>query len=367
MDSSSNLYPLELSRVFVNKVWGRQDVGWALGTELKHLPTIGELWETFDSRSEGSLVLNGVHRLKPFREVVEELGMDLVGTRLFKRLHQPFPLLIKYLFPSKPLSVQVHPGDDYARANEDSFGKTEMWIVLHTEPESSIILGWKPGVDRDHIVKSIKTGEIEQVLSVVTPARGETYFIPPGTVHALGPGVSVLEIQQNSDVTYRLFDWNRVGTDGAPRDLHMEKALDVLDFGHTKDYRIEPIVFDTDGNELRYLCACKHFAVCELDLTRPVKQTSDPSCVWVLNVVSGSGYIRMRQGEHVPLSTGTTLAIPACMGDFLLEADDRLRIIKSWVPDLNTDIVEPLRLMGVSDSRIVSLGGAGIHNDLRHL
>lgn len=367
MNSSSNLYPLELSRVFVDKVWGSRDLGWALGAELKHLPTIGELWETFDGQEEGSLVLNGSHRLKPLREVVKELGSDLLGTRLAGRLDQPFPLLIKYLFPSEPLSVQVHPDDDYALAHEDSCGKTEMWIVLHAEPNSFIILGWKYGVDKDEIRKKIETGELEQVLNVITPAGGDIYFIPPGTVHALGPGVSILEIQQNSDITYRLFDWRRMGRDGSPRQLHLEKALDVLDFSYNKDYCIEPIVLDIEGNDLRYLCACKHFAVCELSLARPLALFSDPSSVWVLNVISGKGRLLLSEGESVRLETGATVAIPARMGDFVLETDERLRLIKSWVPDLRTDIVEPLRSRGVSDSRIVSLGGVGSNNDIREV
>lgn len=367
VNSSSNLYPLELSRVFVDKVWGRRDLGWALGTELRHLPTIGELWETFDGQEAGSLVLNGSHRLKPFREIVKELGADLLGTRLAQHSDQPFPLLIKYLFPSEPLSVQVHPDDDYASVHEGCRGKTEMWIVLHTEPGSFIILGWKPGLDKDRILNIIEIGDYEQVLNVITPRNGDVYFISPGTVHALGPGVSVLEIQQNSDITYRLFDWNRVGTDGSPRELHLQKALDVLDFNYAKDYRIEPIGFDIDGNELRYLCACRHFAVCELNLSGPLDLTSDPSCVWVLNVISGTGRIRAPEGEPVPLSTGATIAIPARMGEFVLEVDEPLRIVKSWVPDLKTDIINALRSRGVDDSRIVSLGGVGLANDIREL
>lgn len=367
MNSAGEIYPLELSRIFVEKVWGSRNLGWAVGGKLKHLPTIGELWETYDGREYGSLVLNGAHRLKPFREVIEEMGADLLGTRLASHVYRPFPLLVKCLFPSEPLSVQAHPDDEYAMAHEGGCGKTEMWIVLDTEPEAYIVLGWRPGLDKQRILEGIHAGEFERILNVVTPVPGDVYFVPPGTVHALGPGLSVLEIQQNSDLTYRLFDWNRKGADGAPRELHLERALDVLDFSVGKDYRIEPVTLDISGNEYRYLCACAHFAVCEINCSNPLSLASDPSCVWILSAISGSGLIRFGQERNLSIEAGATIAIPANMGRFIVEPATRLRLVKAWVPDLWADIVEPLRSSGIGDSTIVSLGGAGENNDISKL
>ncbi len=367
MNSPINLYPLELSRVFVDKVWGSRELGWTVGTELKHLPTIGELWETSDGKEDSCHVLNGKHRLKPLREVVEELGVDLLGRRLADRLDHPFPLLIKYLFPSQPLSVQVHPDDDYAFAHENSCGKTEMWIVLHAEPESFIILGWRPGLDKDEILRMMKIGDFKPILNVIAPSSGDIYFISPGTVHALGPGVSILEIQQNSNLTYRLYDWDRLGSDGSPRELHLEKALQVLDFTYREDYRTDPVALHIDGNEHRYLCACRHFAVCEMDIVRPLELVSDPECVWVLNVISGAGGIQYSGSAGVRVEAGSTIAVPARMGNFVLEPEKQLTVIKSWVPDLRAEIIEPLRSEGIDDSRIGCLGGVRPDNDVRKL
>jgi len=360
-----DLYPLELSRLAVEKVWGSAAIGWAFSKDMANLPIIGELWETFDGQDEGSVVLNGSHRLKPLRELVSELKAALVGDELTDFVDRSFPLLIKYLFPSQALSVQVHPDDAYATEHENSRGKTEMWLVLNAAHGSFAILGWEEGLSKQDILRKLREGDLHSALRTVHPRPGDVYFIPPGTVHALGPGVSVLEIQQNSDVTYRLYDWNRADDTTIARPLHIEKALDVLDFTHVPEYRITSLRVPCEKGECVYLCACTHFAACRWDLRGKTAFVSDPSRFWVLNVVAGQGSIQWPGGDPLWVEQGSTLLIPAGLGAFSMEPSGPVSLVKSWVPDLWRDIVVPLRASGFSDVQIAGLGGMGRGNDLR--
>jgi UTP--glucose-1-phosphate uridylyltransferase len=359
------LYPLELSRMVVEKVWGSTSIGWGLPREVSDLPTIGELWETFDGEEDGSVILNGAHRLTPLRELIHELGASLIGTELTDYIGYPFPLLIKYLFPSQPLSIQVHPNDEYALHHEHSRGKTEMWLILNAAEESFIMVGWQSGFDRQEIVDRIYAGNFDSLLNIIQPRSGDVYFIPAGTPHALGPGVTVLEIQQNSDVTYRLHDWNRGKDSGAARSLHLKEALDVLSFDYVPEHRIPSLLVTHETGDCQYLCACRYFAACKWNLTGKTQFTCDPSRFWVLNVIAGQGSILCPGGAPLRVEQGSTVLIPAGLGTFSIEPSGTITLIKTWMPDLQKDIVAPLRESGYSESQITSLGGMGWGNDFR--
>ncbi len=365
--SDGTLYPLELSRMVVEKVWGSSSIGWDSSNLFEGLTPIGELWETFDDLEEGSVILNGLHRLTPLRELIHELGASLVGEELTDFIGRPFPLLIKYLFPSQPLSIQVHPDDDYALKHEQSRGKTEMWLVLAATEESYIMVGWESGFGKQDIVQKIHNQDFDSLMNVIHPQIGDVYFIPSGTPHALGPGLTVLEIQQNSDVTYRLHDWNRGAHDGTLRPLHLTKALDVLNFDYVPDYRIPSLVTTHGTGECTYLCACRFFAACKWHLLGTTKFECDPSRFWVLNVLSGQGVIVWPKGGQVWIEQGSTILIPAGLGEFSIEPSDTLTFVKSWVPDLEKDIVLPLKVAGYSDTQIVTLGGVGSGNDFQDI
>ncbi len=361
------LYPLELSRMVVEKVWGSSSIGWDSANLFEGLTPIGELWETFDDLEEGSVILNGPHRLTPLRELIHELGASLVGKELTDFIGRPFPLLIKYLFPSQPLSIQVHPDDDYALKHEQSRGKTEMWLVLAATEESYIMVGWESGFGKQDIVQKIHSEDFDSLMKVIHPQIGEVYFIPSGTPHALGPGLTVLEIQQNSDVTYRLHDWNRVAQDGTLRPLHLTKALDVLNLDYVPDYRIPSLVTTHENGECTYLCACRFFAACKWNLLGTTKFECDPSRFWVLNVLSGQATIVWPQGGLLWVEQGSTILIPAGLGEFSIEPSDTLTFVKSWVPDLEKDIFLPLKDAGYSDTQIAALGGVGSGNDFQDI
>jgi len=359
------LYPLELSRMVVEKVWGSTSIGWGLPREVGDLPMIGELWETYDGEDDGSVILNGVHRLTPLRELIHELGAPLIGTELTDYIGCPFPLLIKYLFPSQPLSIQVHPNDDYALRHEQSRGKTEMWLILSSAEDSFIMVGWESGFEKQEITDRINAGNIDSMLKLIQPRSGDVYFIPSGTPHALGPGVTVLEIQQNSDVTYRLHDWNRGQDSGTVRPLHLQQAVDVLNFDYVPEHRIPSLLVTHGTRDCQYLCACKYFAVCKWTLTGKTQFTCDPSRFWVLNVIAGEGSILWPEGGPLRIEQGSTVLIPAGLGTFAIEPLGKITLIKTWVPDLQNDLMAPLRESGYTENQITSLGGMGRGNDFR--
>jgi UTP--glucose-1-phosphate uridylyltransferase len=361
------LYPFELSRMAVEKVWGSSQIGWGLPREMANLPAIGELWETFDGRDEGSVILNGPYRLTPLRELTQELGGALIGTELTHLIGSPFPLLIKYLFPSQALSVQVHPDDQYAAAHGKPQGKKEMWLVLSAAPDSFTILGWRPGFTKEAIQRAIRSGDFDSILNVVRPQPGDVYFIPPGTVHALGPGVAVLEIQQNSDVTYRLHDWDRVGADGKKRTLHLEEALGALAYDYEPSFAVRPLEIRDGAGECAFLCACARFAACKWVIGGKIDFASDPHRFWVLNVILGQGYLGWPGGDPLWLEQGSTVLIPAGLGSFHVDPVGSLTMVKSWLPNLMRDVVEPLRAAGFSADEIRALGGAGPQNEIRPL
>jgi UTP--glucose-1-phosphate uridylyltransferase len=354
-DGDPELYPLELSRMAILKPWGSQSVPLVTSRDMENLPSIGELWETFDGPEEGSFILNGVHRLKSLRELIRELGPSLIGSDLTKYCHEPFPLLIKYLFPSKALSIQVHPDDRYAAAHDNSLGKTEMWVILNAAQDSYIMVGWRPNLDKETILNLIQAQDFNSAVNTVVPKAGEIYFIPPGTVHALGPGVSVLEIQQNSDITYRIYDWDRVDENGSKRSLHTEKALEVINFDYVPDYRVRPCETRIDSSIISYLCACNHFAACRWIFRDRAHLESDPSRFWVLNVVAGQGHLHWVHGDPIWIEPGTTLLIPAELGKFSIQPTGYINIIKSWLPDMAKDVIIPLKAEGFSNDQIIDV------------
>ena len=366
METQYKLYPLLLSRIFLMKVWGSNSIRWAMKREIDDLPRIGELWETYDG-DNGSVITNGKYRLRSLSEMVQEFQQALLGDRLKEYVNRPFPLLIKYLFPSQALSVQVHPDDEYAMKHENSNGKEEMWVVLEAKPESFIIVGWKEGLTKQDITASIADRKFNDIMNVVHPEPGQVFYIPPGSIHALGPGLTILEIQQNSDITYRIYDWDRPDESGKFRDLHIEKALQVLDFTHTPQYHISPLVVNHGGGDCRFLCACSHFAACMWDIRAKIEMESDRGAFWIFNVISGSGKIvRGYSWDDQPLEQGDTVVIPAHMGPFTVEPSDfSMRIVKSWLPDLFNDIISPLRQAGFCDSDIIGLGGYKAKNDIK--
>ncbi len=206
------LYPLQFAPRLKKLLWG------------------SESWEISAVESDVSVVKGGLLDSNPLDELVEVYMGDLVGDKVYERFGEEFPLLVKIIEARERLSVQVHPTDEIAAARHGAYGKTEMWYILSREPGARLFIGFREGVTREVYAAAVADGSVGGLLNEVPVEPGDAFFIPAGTVHAIGEGIVLAEVQQTSDVTYRIFDWNRVGADGKPRELHTEWALDAIDF-----------------------------------------------------------------------------------------------------------------------------------------
>ena len=298
-----DLYPLRFKPIYKQYVWG----GWKLATLLKrpipHDEIFAESWELCDHGQDQSVVDGGPLSGATLHELVEKYGRRLLGD-----VGDRFPLLLKYLDAAQDLSVQVHPDDAMAAGlDPPDLGKTEAWYIVAAVPGSVIYAGLRQGVDRETLALAIKRGKCEECLHYFEARQGDCVFIPAGTVHALGAGTLVAEIQQSSDTTFRLFDWNRLGTDGRPRELHVEQGLDAIDFARGPVSPIRHPVSCQD--ESVGLVRSKQFSL-ERHLLLGPKDLGGDGRFHILTVVDGSVSI---EGEHSDknLNCGQTVLLPA--------------------------------------------------------
>ena len=326
--------PLRFERVFLEKVWGGRRLELApeeggLSLELPDGMQVGETWELVDRADVQSVVPagDGADWAGPFAgatlgELARDHRDDLLG-RLEPTEQGRFPLLVKYIDAAAHLSVQVHPGDALAAKHPEWEAKTEAWVVLGATDEGRIFHGFEPGADPEAFAEACRSGEpVDAFLRSFAPRRGECFFVPGGTVHAIGAGVTLIEVQQNSDTTFRVNDWGRVGLDGKPRDLHVDEALASLDFGAAPEPVLPPADLARAPHELAS-CAAFRMGSLALEPGAPLDgNTQDgaggPEPV-ALAVVRGGGRLTSQAGS-IELTTGDVWLLPAALGAYRVEA-----------------------------------------------
>ncbi len=261
----SKLYPLKFEPILKKKVWGGDKLN--LLFNKKEKDNIGESWEISDVDQDISIVSNGPLKGQSLKWLLETYKGKLVGESVYKHFGKKFPLLFKFIDAREDLSVQVHPADELAKKRHNSFGKTEMWYVLDAEMDSRLIVGFKGKVDVNEYLAALSGNKIIDLLNSETVLKGDAFMILPGTVHAIGAGVLLAEIQQTSDITYRIYDWDRPDNDGNMRELHTQLAIDAIDFSPTKtklNYKEQinlPVhIGKTDFFEVNKLTLSKPFA-----------------------------------------------------------------------------------------------------------
>ncbi|HLZ81078.1 MAG TPA: type I phosphomannose isomerase catalytic subunit [Ktedonobacteraceae bacterium] len=330
------LYPLKLEESFHETIWGGQRLG-LYG--LKRLPTpnvaIGESWET----EIQNVVLNGPYQGKTLGNLVDELGAELLGQQAIAIFGKRFPLLAKFIDATAKLSVQVHPDDRYATAHEDGkLGKAEFWYILAAEPGATIIHGFKFPTSSEEVCKAIESVSLENLLKEVPVAAGDVIFVPAGTVHAIGGGVMLFELQEYSDLTYRMYDYGRLTTAGVPRELDVKKSLEVSHYCVSPRVKVQPVLLaEEEGYEDRCLIACQYFVTREITIKQRnslygyVKGTTGGSCI-ILTALNGE--VQVSYGEALAstekLIRGQTMVLPAGLGDYCLEGEGILMF--SYVP-----------------------------------
>jgi mannose-6-phosphate isomerase len=322
----SALYPLRFIPIFRRYLWGGRKLGSRLGKPIGPERDYAESWEIVDHGEDQSRVMAGSLAGVTLGELVTGHGEALLGR------HHPqpqFPLLFKYLDCEKTLSVQVHPNDaQAARLNPPDFGKTEAWVVLSADPGSVIYAGLKRGFDRAALEREVHRGTCELCLHRIAPHTGDCIFLPAGTIHALGAGLMIAEIQQSSDTTFRLYDWNRLGDDGKPRPLHIEQALEVIDYTRGPVSPQSP--HKTDRPHAQRLVECDKFILDRLEFTQSHPIGGDRR-FHIVSVLHGAVEI---SGDPVgqPLKIGETVLIPADVENCQLTAIKPTTLLDIYLP-----------------------------------
>ncbi len=323
------LYPLTFSPVFKDYLWGGRNLS-KLGRNLPPESVVAESWEIAAHKDGTTIVENGDYAGYSLTQLQDELGLDLIGSNnLWAYERGKFPLLIKLLDASRPLSVQVHPKDKYALENEgNELGKTEMWVVLYAEPGAELILGVKEGTSPQLFRDAIEKGRLESYLHHFSVKQGDHICVPAGSLHAILGGLIIAEIQQNSNTTYRVYDWNRVGADGKSRTLHIDKALDVINFAQIEPSISPPILIsDTDGIRVSRLCANPYFTTekVEMDAGAVYRRFCSGESLEVWGVIEGQATI-----NEVELDAVRFTLLPAALGKFRIMVKTKTTLLRTY-------------------------------------
>ena len=325
----NKLYPLKFKPIFKDKVWGGQKIHTELGLDFGKLPNCGELWAISGIEGEQSVVENGFLAENELNELIEVYMGDLVGEKVFKQFEEEFPLLIKFLDANDWLSIQVHPDDELAKQRGIGYGKTEMWYILEAEKNAELISGFNRKLDEENYLQYFENGKMKEILNFEKVKKGDVFFIPAGRVHALGPGILLAEIQQTSDTTYRIYDWDRPGSDGKLRQLHTEEALDAIDFTFHKEYKT---LYESKPNSTSSLVNSQYFTTNLIELDKTVlKNTSQLDSFVIYMGVEGTCSIKF-EGGSVNINKGETVLVPASINNLIIEPLPKSKLLEIYIP-----------------------------------
>jgi len=325
------LYPLKFQPIYKEKIWGGSNLKKYLDKDIPEGQTTGESWELADHFENTSIVINGELKGKKLNQILREYKQNILGTGPDKKFLNKFPLLIKFIDANDKLSVQVHPDDEYAKQNEKGeYGKNEMWYIVHAKEEAELIAGLVPGTTKDIFRNKLDNGQLEDILHRIKVKTGDVLFIPAGRLHAIMPGLVINEIQQNSDVTYRVYDWGRKGVDGQPRDLHIEKSMDTINFNDYNPSIIKPQYSQFNSNKYAILVQCDYFQVEKYILNKKIEFNLNKNSFQILTLIEGKGIISWQKKE-LEIKKGETILIPACIVSYVIIPDTELTIIRSYI------------------------------------
>ena len=326
----TNLYPLKFLPLFKNKIWGGNKIK-ELGFDYAPLPNCGEMWVLSAVPGNESVVSNGFLAENSLDEVLEIYMGELLGEKNYERFGNQFPLLIKIIDANDKLSIQVHPDDHLARQRGMDCGKTEMWYIMDAEKGAEIVDGFDLDLTIDDYKKVVELGRLERVLHVEHPEPGDVFFIPAGRVHALGSGLLLAEIQQSSDCTYRIYDYNRLGDDGKPRQLHTEEALDAIDYSQLKDGKTH---YQQRVNATNTLAECPYFTTNLIPLDKPMRKDFSQLDSFVVYLCT-QGIAAIKAMDTItPIHAGECVLLPAIVDTVELFSQGPAQLLEVYIdPD----------------------------------
>jgi mannose-6-phosphate isomerase len=327
----SALYPLKFAPVFKEKIWGGKQIATVLGKDYSPLPNCGEMWVLSGIPGDESVVLNGYLEGNELSELCEVYMDELLGEKVYEKYGEVFPLLIKFIDTTDWLSVQVHPDDDLALKNHgEPNGKTEMWYILKAGDKAELNSGFNADSNKEEIQSLLQAKQISQRLKFEKVNKGDVFFIPAGRVHAIGPDILLAEIQQSSDITYRIYDWDRFDVNGLPRELHTELGLEAIDYSVTKEVKES---YTRRDNIPVPLVNCPQFTTNLLCLNASYKPDySGIDSFVALLCTSGKGNLVYAEGKE-SLNAGEVILLPAGYSGVQLVPDDAMEILEVYIDE----------------------------------
>ena len=303
-----NLYPLKFKPLSKYRIWGGEKLKTVLNKDFKG-DHIGESWEISDVEGDQTRVINGSLVGRTLKSLIQEFDADFLGKSVYERFGTDFPLLIKFIDAKTPLSIQVHPHDEVAKERHNSFGKNEMWYIMDADPEAEIIVGFNKQLTPESYLSYLENGKILDVLNKEYTKAGDAYYIPTGRVHAIGEGVLLAEIQQTSDVTYRIYDYERVEkSTGKTRDLHNDLALDVIDFTVHEQYNTN---YSVQKNHVNTLIVTPYFKTNIIKIDHNIQRDYAAIDSFVIYICTAGKLELMVDNDVYSLKKGETIVLPA--------------------------------------------------------
>ncbi|PLW97544.1 MAG: mannose-6-phosphate isomerase [Marinilabiliales bacterium] len=324
----NNLYPLKFKPIFKDKIWGGQRIKAVLGMDSSPLPNCGEAWLISSVEGNISVVENGFLAGNALNELIEIYMDDLLGEKVFEKHKEEFPLLIKIIDANDWLSIQVHPDDKLAQKYKYRNGKTEMWYVMHNDDSAQLISGFKRDTNSREYLDLLEKNQLQEVLNYEKTNKGDIFFMPAGRIHSLGPGNLIAEIQQTSDTTYRIYDWDRVDEKGNSRELHLKKAMEAIDFKAEETYKT---TYSKKQNETVEAVSCPYFTTNVITLTKPLGKNLESMNTFVVYICTeGEGTITYGGGE-LPIRAGESCLIPAELEGLMFRPQGKMTLLEVYV------------------------------------
>ncbi|NVJ88689.1 MAG: class I mannose-6-phosphate isomerase [Flavobacteriaceae bacterium] len=318
---------LRFEPILKEKIWGGEKLVQLLHKKSEK-KNIGESWEISDVEEDTSIVINGNLKGRSLKSLMNEFNSQLIGKENYKNFGEKFPLLIKFIDAKEKLSIQLHPNDELAKKRHNSFGKTEMWYVMQADKNANLIVGFQKDVTQKEYLNHLKNKTLTDILNIDKVNKGDVYFIPAGRVHTIGAGVMLAEIQQTSDITYRVYDWDRPNEDGTYRELHIEEALDAIDYKALNEYKTK---YKLKENHSSKVVSCPYFTTNILPIKGEVSvdHSHIDSFVIYMSVEGSAEFIYNNESEN--LQIGETILVPACIKNFTIKSTTNSKLLEVYI------------------------------------
>ncbi|MDY0781649.1 type I phosphomannose isomerase catalytic subunit [Tenacibaculum sp. IB213877] len=319
---------IKFEPILKDKIWGGEKLMKLLNKKSDR-KDIGESWEISDVEGDTSVVSNGSLKGKDLKELLSIYKADLVGEKIYDQFGDKFPLLIKFIDAKEALSIQLHPHDELAKKRHNSFGKTEMWYVMQADKNANLIVGFQKDSDQKEYIHHLNNKSLLDILNVDLVNKGDVYFIPTGRVHAIGAGVLLAEIQQTSDITYRVYDWDRQDSEGNYRELHTDLAIDAIDYKAQESYKT---AYTKQENTSSPIVSCPYFTTNILPVLGKIEVNhSDKDSFVIYMCVEGEAEFEY-QGQKEKLQMGQTLLVPACIKKISIASKEKTELLEVFIP-----------------------------------